>query len=177
MHSMFNSVAAHSQTQLISIVAEAGNGKSRLLYEFINWLDVQPLKVRVFKGRATRELEQKPYALIRDLFSSLFDIQDNDRAAEVREKFERGMRTVSDNAPDAVLHAHFIGHLLGFDFSNSAHLQGVIHDARQIRDDAFHYATQFFANATKNHTGVILLEDIHWASFICILFCLLVIVL
>jgi hypothetical protein len=82
----------------------------------------------------------------------------------VREKLVRGIVTVFDNAPDAVLRAQLIGHLIGFDFSSSPDLQVILHDARQFRDDAFYYTTQFFKEATRGKTGVIMLEDLHWAD-------------
>ena len=49
--------------------------------------------------------------------------------------------------------AHFIGHLIGFDFSASPYLRGILRDARQIRDRAFHYLLHFFA-AVAEYAGV-----------------------
>lgn len=152
------------QTQLVSIVAEAGTGKSRLLYEFINWLEDQHFSLSWFKGRATQEMNKTPYALIRDLFSTNFEIQDSDSAAVAREKLEAGIFSGLDDGQDASAYAAFIGHLIGYDYSNVPHLKGIQGDARQIRDLAFHYATQFFINSTRHQTSVILLEDIHWAD-------------
>jgi predicted ATPase len=43
-------------------------------------------------------------------------------------------------------------------------LKGILGDAQQIHDRAFHYATQFFADITREQTAVIFLEDIHWAD-------------
>jgi len=151
------------KTHLISIIAEAGTGKSRLLYEYTNWLDVQPFSSFLFKGRATQEMAQLPYALIRDVFAFRFDIKDSDRAAVAREKLEAGLLGFAGPA-DAEVRAHFIGHLIGFDFSDSPHLQGVLGDARQIRDRAFHYICRFFDDVTRGRPTVLLLEDIHWAD-------------
>src|SRR6266498_3492503 len=78
------------QTNLVSIVAEAGTGKSRLLYEFNNWLETQRHPLRVFRGRASLEISNIPYALIRDLLATSFKIQDSDHAAIAREKIELG---------------------------------------------------------------------------------------
>jgi hypothetical protein len=82
-----------------------------------------------------------------------------------REKLERGLAELAgrDNA-DAAMWAHFIGHLIGFDFSASPHLQGILGDARQIRDRAFYYAAQFFARVARDNPVAVLLEDIHWAD-------------
>ncbi len=160
----FEETLEKRQLHLINIVAEAGTGKSRLLYEFAKWLETQPHSMHLFKGRATQEMAQIPYALLRDIFSSVFGIQDNDGAAVARQKLERGFLNYIGNKDDATLYTHFIGHLIGLDFSTSPHLKGILGDARQIHDLAFHYATQFFTDITREQIGVIFLEDIHWAD-------------
>src|SRR4029453_11590590 len=147
-----------------NIVADAGLGKSRLLFEFGKWLDAQKHPFHLFKGRATQEMAQIPYALLRDILSLEFNIQDNDRSAAARQKLERGILGFIGQKKKANLYAHFIGHLIGFDFSKSSHLKGILGDARQIHDLAFHYATQLFAEITSQQAAVIFLEDIHWAD-------------
>jgi predicted ATPase len=164
MQSALKAVTDQHQLYLINIVAEAGTGKSRLLYEFMNWLDLQNQSMHLFKGRATQEIAQVPYALLRDIFSSSFGIQDNDAAAVARQKLERGILSYIEDEETATRYAHFIGHLIGLDFSTSPHLNGILGDARQIHDRAFHYATQFFTDITRQQIGVIFLEDIHWAD-------------
>jgi predicted ATPase/class 3 adenylate cyclase len=163
MQSTFEAVVRERQTKLISIVAEAGTGKSRLLYEFSNWLETQAHSEHLFKGRASLEMVKLPYALIRDLLSTSLKIHDSDNTATARQKLEQGISEFTGNE-DAVMYAHFIGHLIGFDFSTSPHLQGILGDARQIRDLAFHYTAQFFAEALREQAGVVFLEDIHWAD-------------
>jgi predicted ATPase/class 3 adenylate cyclase len=163
IQSAFDTATRLKQTYLFSIVAEAGTGKSRLLYEFNNWLDTQPRPTRVFKGRASLEIANVPYSLMRDLLSTSFNIQDSDTAAIARQKLEQGISEVL-SGEEAVKCAHFIGHLMGIDHSTSPYLQGILGDARQIRDLAFHYMSQFFAEALREQTGVILLEDLHWAD-------------
>ncbi|MDQ3006057.1 MAG: tetratricopeptide repeat protein [Chloroflexota bacterium] len=164
MKTAFENSVDQRQTHLVNIVADAGIGKSRLLFEFGKWLDVQERRIHVFRGRATQEMAQIPYALLRDILSSSFNIQDNDRSAVVRQKLERGILNYTGNKKKANLYAHFIGHLIGFDFSKSRHLKGILGDARQIRDLAFHYAAQLFTDITSQQAGVIFLEDIHWAD-------------
>jgi class 3 adenylate cyclase/tetratricopeptide (TPR) repeat protein len=165
LQTAIETMIAERRSHLASIVAEAGTGKSRLLYEFSKWLDVQPHRILLFKGRATQEMINIPYSLFRDVLASRFEIQDSDRASVAREKLERGLTAYAAGEPDeADMRAHFIGHLIGFDFSASPHLKGILGDARQIRDRAFHYAAEFFADVMRDQAAVILLEDIHWAD-------------
>jgi class 3 adenylate cyclase len=57
------------ERQMVTIVGEPGLGKSRLLYEFENWVDLLPEKVMLFRGRARQETRMLPHRLLRDIFS------------------------------------------------------------------------------------------------------------
>jgi class 3 adenylate cyclase/tetratricopeptide (TPR) repeat protein len=152
------------ERRMVTIIGEAGMGKSRLLYEFENWIDLLPETIRYFKGRASLEMQNLPYALIRDLFSFRFQIQDSDRARVVRQKVEAGFGEVLGTDEQGQMKAHFIGQLLGFDFSDSPHLRGVLDDAQQLHDRALIYLSQFFQATTTLAPTAIFLEDIHWAD-------------
>jgi class 3 adenylate cyclase/tetratricopeptide (TPR) repeat protein len=164
MQTTLEQAASRRQLHLIHIVAEAGTGKSRLLYEFVKWLSVQSHGLYVMKGRATLETAQTPYALLRDLFSSSFGIQDHDGAAVARQKLENGILSHIGDEETATLYAHFIGHLIGLDYAASPHLKGILGDAQQIHSLAFHYASQYFSDIAGERVVVLLLEDIHWAD-------------
>lgn len=152
--------------QVVTIVGEAGVGKSRLLYEFERWLELLPVQVRLFKGRVYQELGQLPYALIRDMFASYFDIHSRSSATIAREKLVRGIVGVmQEETVRARERAHFMGQLMGFDFSNSPYLQGIAGNARRVRETAFRDMVQFFMAVTEDAPAAVLfLEDIHWAD-------------
>jgi class 3 adenylate cyclase/tetratricopeptide (TPR) repeat protein len=164
MKAAYEKAVSQRTTHLISLVAEAGIGKSRLLFEFGKWLDTQNQPVQIFKGRAAQEISQIPYSLLRGILSSAFEIQENDRAAVARQKLERGIQRYTGIQEVATLYAHFIGHLIGLDYSTSKHLKGILSDARQVRDLAFHYGAEFMADVAHDQAVVIFLEDIHWAD-------------
>lgn len=164
MKTAFENTVASKQTHLITMVAEAGTGKSRLLFEFGKWLETLDQPLQIFKGRSVQESTHIPYSLLRGILSASFGINENDRASIARQKLEQGIQKYSSDKDDAILHAHFIGHLIGLDYSTSPYLKGILEDARQIHNRAFHYITQLFADLTRNQPLVILLEDIHWAD-------------
>jgi class 3 adenylate cyclase len=83
-------VIEDAEGQVVTVTGEAGVGKSRLLYEFQNWIELFPQTVRLYQGRARPDTQNLPYALLRDLFASRFQIQEGDPPEMVREKFERG---------------------------------------------------------------------------------------
>ncbi|HET89428.1 MAG TPA: tetratricopeptide repeat protein [Chloroflexi bacterium] len=155
-------VIERQEAQIVTVLGEAGVGKSRLLYEFDNWIAMLLEKFQLFKGRADEKTSNMPYFLFRDLFSFRFEIQDNDPAAMAREKLENGITEFL--GVEGVDKTHFIGHLIGFDFSTSPHLRGIIGDARQIHDRAFYYTAQFFTAVARQGPTAVFLEDVHWAS-------------
>jgi class 3 adenylate cyclase/predicted ATPase len=171
---LLDEVMQEGEAEAVTVVGEAGVGKSRLLHEFRSWVERLPEPVTHFRGRASQQASSQPYGLIRDVFARRFEIQDSDPAAVARDKLERGIVALF-GAEDAEGEekAHFLGQLVGFDFSQSPHLRGIAGDARQIHDRAFHYAAQLLARAAapspslaegKQGGAVLFLEDLHWAD-------------
>jgi class 3 adenylate cyclase/tetratricopeptide (TPR) repeat protein len=175
----FIATIAQRRLSFITITGEAGIGKTRLLDEFKQWVELRPERVRLFSGRASEETFQTPFGLIRDVLFQRFEIQESDSVVVAREKFEQGFIGLTGDAAhmsdETVLApAHFIGQLLGLDFSASPHLRGILHDPEQIRQRASHYLGRFFAEASqgvqnRGDTGLrqaagLLLEDIHWSD-------------
>ena len=111
---------AQQRAQVLTVIGEAGVGKTRLIEEFLEWGGQQPEHAWLFRGRAGQEPGRRAYALIRDLFAFRFQIHDSDRAAEARQKLERGI--VSFMGTAGAERAPFIG-LVGFDFSASPALR------------------------------------------------------
>ncbi|MBN1954491.1 MAG: tetratricopeptide repeat protein [Anaerolineae bacterium] len=162
LQAAFYDVVQRRGMRALTVVGDAGLGKSRLLYEFRSWLNLQPEEVWVFRGRATQEMQRRPYGLVRDLFAFRFEIQESDAAEVARQKLEQGFRRFVGAGWEEG--AHFVGHLLGFDFSASPHLRGILDEARQIHDRALHELVRFFAAATRERGAAVYLEDVHWAD-------------
>ncbi|MCA9977193.1 MAG: AAA family ATPase, partial [Anaerolineales bacterium] len=155
-------VLADTKIHAVTVCGEAGIGKSRLLYEFTNWLELQPVRFWMFQARMIQGMRKQPYALLRGLFSFRFDIQENDSLVEARRKLEVGVMTFT--GADDQVRAHFLGHMIGLDYAHSPYLQGILDDARQIRDRAFHYTAQLLQQMAEKRPLLMLLEDIHWAD-------------
>lgn len=148
----------------VTVIGEAGVGKTRLLDEFGNWIVSQPANTLLLKGQARLETQGVPYALLRDLFALRFEIMDDDPAEIARNKLVEGFLEPFSGAKDEVLKAHVVGQLLGFDFSGSPFLQGMPADPEQSHDRALMYMTEFFKSVSDYSSVVIVLEDLQWAD-------------
>ena len=153
----------------VTVIAEAGLGKSRLLLEFESWAKAQSERVVVFDGRATPHTQGQPFGLLRDILARRFRIADDDSVADARRKLEQGIVPLfapDDGADLSQAHAHLLGHLIGVDHHESRHVRGILDDPRQIRNRAFHAAAQMFrrASAAEGAPVVLQLEDLQWAD-------------
>ena len=150
------------ETQVVTVVGEAGVGKSRLLFEFSNWIDLQEQTVWFFQARATQPSMLQPYSLTRDLFSFRFRILDSDPLTVVHEKFVKGVADFLGAGSEQK--AHFIGQLVGFDFSSKSDVESALKDGDAFRRAAQGYLGELFATASRVNPVMIHIEDIHWAD-------------
>jgi len=164
------SVVEDGELQILTIVGEAGLGKSRLLYEFENWVDLQPANVRLYRGRAHLETQRLPYDLLRSLFTFRFDIRDDDSQDVVQEKWSDGFAEAwgdspTDLSPEKVeMRAHILGQLLGYDFAESEHVKPILGDPQQLQNRALVYLEDYFKEVANDIPVLVLLEDLHWAD-------------
>ncbi len=158
----FELAMRHSQTHLVTVVGDAGIGKSRLLYEFDRWRAAQPSPVVPLKALPSRKSKGTPFSLLRELLAYRFGIRVSDAASEAREKLEAGLTECLTD--EHQMKAHFVGALLGYDLSDSPNLSGVRDDAQQLRQRALFYLGQYFAATAEKAPTVIMVDDIHWAD-------------
>lgn len=152
-----------------TVVAEAGLGKSRLLYEFQNWAEARPETFYIFQGRANPQTCSQPYGLLRDILAWRLQVADSDSMDAAKHKIVHGIAPwfEADEDPEmAEAHAHLLGHLIGLDFSDSRHIAGIKDDPRQIRNRGFNAAAQMLrrVSAQGGSPVVLQLEDLHWAD-------------
>lgn len=149
------------EAQVVTLVGDAGVGKSRLLYEFDKWSDLRPEQYFIFSGRATPAMTLRPYALIRDMLAFRFEVQDDDSSDAALSKFETGVAELIGKNDET---AHFMAYLCGVDVSSSAWIKNILSDVQETSRRARYALIQFINTLAKQAPVVIELEDIHYAD-------------
>lgn len=164
----FHQLANEPALAAVSVIGDAGIGKSRLVDEFVRWAEGQSHPALVLRGRTTPQTMSRPFGLLCDLVTRHLQIADDDTMAAARAKVERGIAPLfaGDDPAAGDAHAHLLGHLLGIERPTSSHLQGILQDPKQIRDRAFHAAALVLRRTAERATGpmIVLVEDLHWAD-------------
>jgi predicted ATPase/class 3 adenylate cyclase len=149
-------------TVLVKVLGEAGVGKSRLLREFMRWVDVRPEGAQLFLGRAAEDKARVPFYLVKDLISSAFDIRDDDGREVARNKLRLGLEGIV--GPVEAEWLAYVSYLLGWGSEQDEYIVGIRDDSQQIRDRAFAILTSVFGKIAREGLLLLLLDDLHWAD-------------
>ena len=164
----FESTLTTRGLQAVTVLAEAGLGKSRLIHELQHRLEMHPKTFWMLLGRAQPGSSLQPYGLLRDIFSWRLQIADSDSAEVARRKLVEGVAPLfaADGIVDGQTQAELLGQLIGMDFSASPRLQPLLTEPRLLRDRALAGFADYLRRlaASDGSSVVLLLDDLQWAD-------------
>lgn len=150
----------------IVVTAEAGMGKSRLLFEFLHSIRRTSEDVDVWTGRGDLLAAGSALALLANTLRGVFDLQEG---AHIEEQQRRICNRVEQHVPraDATRVSEFLGELVGVPFSDagSPHLNAARGDARLMSEQMRRAFEDFLHAETKHHPVVLVLEDLQWGDW------------
>jgi adenylate cyclase len=146
--------AAAGNGQVVGVVAEAGTGKSRLCFEFLERCRARGM--RVYEGRAVPHGRNIPYLPILELFRAYFGITSEDDDRSAREKIAGRMVLLDLGFADALpLLFDFLGvpdpQRPGLRLDPDARLRQLLAVMRQM-----------IQSVREEQPTVALVEDLHW---------------
>ena len=176
MRAALATVQAGRQQQAVTLIGEAGLGKTRLVAEFEAALfspDLSPEpglgpnpSATVLRASAQPQGLNQPYGVIRDLLFRRFDVQDSDPLTLAQAKLAAGLAPLfGERAQEQTA---LLGQLIGLDYRASPFIAGILQDGKQLRARAFHawalYLRQLCAQLQPPAVLVLMFDDLHWAD-------------
>src|SRR5215475_7627403 len=153
LEALFAQVEA-GQGQVVGIVAEAGGGKSRLLYEFRQRL--QDKRVTYLEGRCLSYGSTMPYHPLIDVLRHNCGISETDSPETISEKIRFALQEVGIDAEES---APYLLQLLGV--KDGTESIGVL-TPEAIRTRTFDTLRQMSLKGSQQRSLVFEIEDLHW---------------
>lgn len=148
--------AAQSEGQVISLVAEAGVGKSRLLYELHQMLRTQGWQV--WTTDTSPIIRSSPYLPVARLLRRLFRIREDDDPVRVKALLRRGLAELGGNL---LSHIPALLFLLDVTEADEAWAEFDGHERQKRIAKALRECLLVWS---RKHRTAIFLEDLQWAD-------------
>lgn len=148
------------RTQVVSVVGEAGIGKSRLIAEFLTRLEADGATAGLTVRRhGCSSLGEPPYGVFGALFREGYNVERSDPVALAREKLARGLRELGTD--DALVEeiAPLLGYVLG---AGEAHASDL--EPEQLKRQIVLAACALIDTRAAKQPLLIVVEDLHWAD-------------
>ncbi len=142
--------------QALSIIAEAGIGKSRLLYEFIK--EVTNENVTILEGKCLSYSRGVAYHPIIDILKSNFDIKESDQALEIKSKVQGGLKILGANES---LTLPYLLELLSVKDSG---IKQIPMSPEGRKDRILKALKRIVINGSEIRPLIMVIEDLHWVD-------------
>ncbi len=168
--SLFDRVVREGRPHLVTVIGQAGVGKTRLLREFATRLAEREQMAAFRVGHCPAYGARLAYWALGEIIRGQFEIVDTDDSQLAWAKLLHGIEAVStkletDEPPERL--AATIARPLGIEPPADLAIATGLHDAedpQQMRDRLFSAVRSLVEAASKRWPVVIAIEDIHWAD-------------
>lgn len=140
--------------QAVSIVSDAGIGKSRLLYEFRKAVTNE--EVLFLEGRCLSYSRNVAYHPIVDLLRANFDVQDQDADPEIRKKVAKGLQIMR------VDEASTLPYLLELLSVKDSGIDKILMSPESRKDRTLEALKRIVLKGSELRPLIMAIEDLHW---------------
>lgn len=150
------------RVRYVTILGEAGTGKSRLCYELRRRLAESGLDFDLFVGRMPQQESRAPYEILRAQLFERYGVRETDTAAQAMGKLRTNAQSLS--GADGEARAAIIGHIIGFDCSDHPAVAELVSEPRRFQEAAFQAVKAMIEDSASRKPLVMLFEDLQWAA-------------
>jgi adenylate cyclase len=151
-----------SQTQVVTLVGEAGAGKTRLLSEFLGRVEKEGhLASTVVRRTACFSVGQRTYGVPAALLRDAYGVAPEDSPAVARKKFFAELQAMGADERETGRLAALLGYLLGFETEDPRTRQI---DPEQLERQIFLAAQDVIERRLQHSALLLVVEDLHWAD-------------
>ncbi len=142
--------------QAFSIMAEAGVGKSRLLYEFRK--AVANEDVTFLEGKCLSYSKGVAYHSVIDVLKSNFDVREEDGDSEIKEKFKRGLKILGADE------ASTLPYLLELFSVKDSGIDKIPMSPEARKDRIIEALNRIVLKGSEIRPLILAYEDLHWVD-------------
>jgi class 3 adenylate cyclase/tetratricopeptide (TPR) repeat protein len=150
---LFHATSREKRPRLVSIVGQAGIGKSRLTTEFLNYIDGIKQRVRWHQGRSPAYGEGITFWALGEMVRSRVGLLELDDAQITRTKLGEYLETIVPDEAERRWMTPKLEQLLGVSETDAGG-----------REELFAAWRTFFERVAGDETVLLVFEDLHWAD-------------
>ena len=148
------------RAQLVSLVGEAGTGKSRLIAELFSTLEAEGRLAGTVVRRATcSSLGEPTYGIFGALFRDAYKVDQTDSLDVARQKLIDGLRALGARADEAEAIAPVLSYMLGVEDAKPNDVE-----PEQLQRQIVLAARALLERRVQHDPLMIVVDDLHWAD-------------
>ena len=146
--------AKSGRGQAFSVVAEAGVGKSRLLYELRKTIANE--NITFLEGKCLSYTRNVPYHPMIDILKSNFKIVENDRYSDIKEKVKLGLKTLETEE------SAFLSYFLELISVKESGIDQILISSEAKKTRTMEALKQIVLKGSELRPLILAVEDLHW---------------